>query len=98
MRTPALIAAALLASARIAGADPLVTGVDSVTLTVGDADRAAEFYTGTLGFQKVSDAEVGGDSYEALEGPFGLRRRVVRMKLGDEPLELAEPITPRGRP
>src|ERR671932_943904 len=98
MRTATLIAAALLASARIAAADPLVTGVDSVTLTVADADRAAEFYTGTLGFQKVSDAEVAGDAYEHLEGTFGLRLRVVRLKLGDEALELAESITPRGRP
>src|SRR3954452_14664159 len=98
MRTAALIAAALLASARIAAADPLVTGVDSVTLTVADADRAVEFYTGTLGFQKVSDAEVAGDAYEHLEGTFGLRLRVVRLKLGDEALELAEPGTPRGRP
>src|ERR671932_2871199 len=98
MRTATLIAAALLASARIAAADPLVTGVDSVTLTVADADRAAEFYTGTLGFQKVSDAEVAGDAYEHLEGTFGLRLRVVRLQLGDEALELAEPVTPRGRP
>src|SRR4051795_11112894 len=97
MRTLTLIAAALLASARIATADPLVTGVDSVTLTVSDADRAAEFYTGTLGFRKVSDAEVAGDSYEHLEGTFGLRLRVVRLKLGDEALELAEPVTPHGR-
>src|SRR3954467_7275737 len=98
MRTALLIAAALLTSARIAAADPLVTGVDSVTPTVGDADRAAEFYTGTLGFQKVSDAEVAGDAYEHLEGTFGLRLRVVRLKLGDEALELAEPVTPHGRP
>ena len=98
MRTLTLIAAALLASARIAAADPLVTGVNSVTLTVGDADRAAEFYTGTLGFQKVSDAEVAGDAYEHLEGTFGLRLRVVRLKLGDEALELAESGHAAGRP
>src|SRR5919206_3959682 len=98
MRTAALIAAALLASARIAAADPLVTGVDSVTLTVGDADRAVEFYAGTLGFRRVSDAEVAGDAYEHLEGTFGLRLRVVRLRLGDEALELADPIAPRGRP
>src|SRR3954469_7067469 len=98
MRTLALIAAALLASARIAAADPLVAGVDSVTLTVSDADRAAEFYTGTLGFRKVSEAEVAGDAYDHLEGTCALRLRVVRLKLGDEALELAEPVTPRGRP
>src|SRR3954471_16874091 len=98
MRTLALVAAVLLASARIAAADPLVTGVDSVTLTVGDADRAAELYTGTLGFRKVSEAGVAGDPYEHLEGTFGLRLGVVRLKLGDEALELAEPVTPRGRP
>src|SRR3954469_24932976 len=98
MRTLTLIAAALLASARIAAADPLVTGVDSVTLTVSDADRAAEFYTGVLGFQKVSDAEVAGDAYEHLEGTFGLRLRAVRLRRGGEALERPEPVTPRGRP
>ena len=39
-----------------------------------------------------------GDAYEHLEGVFGLRMRVVRMRLGDEAIALTEYLAPRGRP
>ncbi|HXE76369.1 MAG TPA: VOC family protein [Candidatus Xenobia bacterium] len=77
---------------------PLVTGVDSVSITVSDMDRSVDFFTDVLTFEKVSDIEVWGDNYEHLEGLFGLRLRVVRMKLGDESIELKQFLTPRGRP
>src|SRR6266436_6251131 len=48
--------------------------------------------------QKVSDVEVAGEEYEHLEGLFGLRMRVVRMKLGDELITLTEYLAPKGRP
>src|SRR3974377_2229522 len=47
---------------------------------------------------RVSDTEVAGESYEHLEGVFGLRMRVVRMRLGDEFIELTEYLAPKGRP
>ena len=37
-----------------------------------------------------------GDAYEQLEGVFGLRLRVVRLRLGDEILELTQYLAPRG--
>jgi len=80
-----------------AGAQP-VTGVDAIGMTVRDMDRSVEFYSRVLTFEKVSDREVWGDSYEHLEGLFGLRMRVVRMKLGDESIELTEYLAPQGRP
>jgi catechol 2,3-dioxygenase-like lactoylglutathione lyase family enzyme len=46
----------------------------------------------------VSDVEVSGEDYEHLEGVFGARIRVVRMKLGDESIELDEYLAPKGRP
>jgi catechol 2,3-dioxygenase-like lactoylglutathione lyase family enzyme len=61
-------------------------------------DRAVDFYSHVLSFDKVSDVEVWGDDYEHLEGIFGLRMRVVRMRLGDESIELTEYLTPKGRP
>ena len=76
----------------------LVSAVDSVSMTVSDADRAAEFYSRVLHFQQVSEHEVAGDEYEHLEGVFGLRMRVVRMQLGDEQIELMEYLAPKGRP
>ncbi|HVN84553.1 MAG TPA: VOC family protein, partial [Candidatus Binatia bacterium] len=86
----------LLAAAAFAA--PLVTGVDAIGMTVSDADRSMEFYSKVLGFTVASDVEVAGDAYERLEGVFGLRMRVVRMRLGDEAIELTEYLAPRGRP
>src|SRR5216117_1056900 len=78
--------------------NPLVQGVDAIGITVSDMDRAVDFYSKVLTFEKVSDTEVAGENYEHLEGVFGLRMRVVRMRLGDEFIELAEYLAPRGRP
>jgi catechol 2,3-dioxygenase-like lactoylglutathione lyase family enzyme len=76
----------------------LVDGVDAIGITVSDMDRAVDFYSKVLTFKKVSDTEVAGESYEHLEGVFGLRMRVVRMRLGDEFIELTEYLAPKGRP
>jgi catechol 2,3-dioxygenase-like lactoylglutathione lyase family enzyme len=76
---------------------PLVEGVDAIAITVSDMERAVDFYSRVLTFEKVSDVEVAGESYEHLEGVFGLRMRVVKMKLGDESIKLVEYLTPRGR-
>jgi len=77
---------------------PAVSALDSVGLTVSDMDRSVEFFSKVLAFEKVSDVEVAGQDYERLQGLFGLRARIVRMKLGDESIELTEYLTPRGRP
>jgi len=77
---------------------PLIEAVDSIGMTVSDLDRAVEFYTKVLSFEKVSDVEVTGDEYEHLQGVFGLRLRVARLKLGAEFIELTEYLAPRGRP
>lgn len=75
-----------------------VSAVDSVALTVSDAERAAEFYSRVLGFERVADRKVVGDEYEQLLGVRGLRLRAVRIRLGDEYLELLQFLAPRGRP
>ncbi len=76
----------------------LIQAVDSVGFTVSDIDRSVEFFSKVLSFEKVSDVEVTGEDYEHLQGVFGLRMRVVRMRLGDEFIELTEYLAPRGRP
>lgn len=73
------------------------TSVESVGMTVSDMDRAVEFYS-ALTFQKVSDVEVLGDYFEHLEGVFGARMRMVRMRLGNEYLDLTQYLAPPGRP
>src|SRR6516225_6504889 len=75
-----------------------VEAVVSVGMTVRDMDRSVEFYSKVLSFEKVSDVEVTGAEYERLTGVFGLRMRVVRMKLGEEFLDLTEFLAPHGRP
>ena len=79
-------------------ANGLVNSVGSVGMTVSDVDRSVEFFSRVLKFEKVSDVEVAGESYEHLQGIFGLRMRVARMRLGDEFLELTEYLAPKGRP
>src|SRR6266478_4152186 len=75
-----------------------VTRVDSVGMTVSDMDRSVDFFAKLLSFEKVSDTEVAGEDYEHLEGLFGLRMRIVRMKLGEEFITLTEYLAPKGRP
>jgi catechol 2,3-dioxygenase-like lactoylglutathione lyase family enzyme len=72
--------------------------VAMVGLTVGDMERSIGFYSSVLDFEKVSDDEVAGSAYEELEGVFGARVRVVRLRLGEEYLQLTEYLAPRGRP
>src|SRR6266704_3084098 len=76
----------------------LVEGVDAIGITVSDMDRAVDFYSKVLTFEKVSDTEGAGENYGHLQGVFGLRLRVVRMRLGDEFIELTEYLAPKGRP
>ncbi len=81
-----------------AAAVAAVTAVESVGMTVSDMDASVQFYTRVLTFEKVSDVEVWGEEYERLQGLFGVRMRVVRLRLGDETVELTEYLAPRGRP
>ena len=75
-----------------------VSKVESVGFTVSDMDRAIDFYIRILPFEKVSDAETFGTEFEHLSGVFGARVRIVRLKLGNEILELTEYLTAGGRP
>jgi catechol 2,3-dioxygenase-like lactoylglutathione lyase family enzyme len=77
---------------------PLVEQVGAIGMTVSDMDASVDFYSKILSFEKVSDVEVTGEDYERFQGVFGLRMRVVRMRLGDEFIELTEYLAPKGRP
>jgi len=82
----------------VGGDRPAVASLDSIGITVSDIDRSVDFFSKVLSFEKVSDNEILGSEYEHLQGLFGVRARVVRMKLGDESIELTEYLTPKGRP
>jgi catechol 2,3-dioxygenase-like lactoylglutathione lyase family enzyme len=72
--------------------------VAMVGLTVSDMDRSVEFYTRVLDFTQVTDDELLGEPYEALNGVFGARLRVVRLRLGAEYIQLTEYLASPGRP
>ena len=67
-----------------------IRSIGTILITVGDMDRSLDFYSHVLAFDKVSDTELTGDDVEHLFGVFGARVRVVRMKLGDESIELVQ--------
>jgi catechol 2,3-dioxygenase-like lactoylglutathione lyase family enzyme len=74
-----------------------VTKVEAVGITVKDMNRSLKFYTEVLGFKKISDNEYTGESFEKLQGVFGLNIRVARLQLGDEFIELTDYLTTGGR-
>jgi len=76
----------------------VVQSVGCIGLTVFDLDRSIDFYSRVLSFEKVSEQEIAGDSYEQLAAVFGLRVRTARLQLGGECIELSEYLAPRGRP
>ncbi|HSD75678.1 MAG TPA: VOC family protein [Steroidobacteraceae bacterium] len=90
-----LLAASVL---RVHAATPLVSEVDSIGITVDDMERSVDFYSRVLSFKRESDTEVSGDAYEHVYGLFGLRLRLVRMRLGDEAIDLMQFLAPGGRP
>jgi catechol 2,3-dioxygenase-like lactoylglutathione lyase family enzyme len=92
-----VVLALTLTLAAAARAQAPVRAVGSIGMTVSDMERSVAFYSRVLDFEKVSDAEMWGADWERLQGLFGLRMRVVRMRLGQEELELTEYLTPRGR-
>jgi catechol 2,3-dioxygenase-like lactoylglutathione lyase family enzyme len=103
MRLRSIAILSLLAWGAIVRADsdaaaPVVASIDSIGITVEDMDRAVEFYTKVLGFEKLEGREVAGEQYEHLYGVFGLRLAITPLRLGDERIELMQFIAPRGRP
>ena len=77
-----------------------VSHIESVGFTVSDMQRAIDFYTLILPFENnLRRGNLGSRTeLENLSGVFGARIRVVRLRLGDEIIELTEYLTPTGRP
>jgi catechol 2,3-dioxygenase-like lactoylglutathione lyase family enzyme len=76
----------------------LVKAVDAVGMTVADLDRSVEFFSQVLNFEMLSEVEAHGSEFEKLQGVFGLRMRVARLRLGNEMIELTQYLAPEGRP
>ena len=91
-----LLAAGGPASSRPQAEAPRAS-VATVSITVDDMDRALAFYTGVLPFTKLSD-EVRSDASLATLTGVGGRRRIARLQLGDEAIELVDYLAAGGRP
>jgi catechol 2,3-dioxygenase-like lactoylglutathione lyase family enzyme len=87
----------LLITYSICAYSQTVQRVDAIGITVADMNRALDFFTKTLPFEKVSEVEVFGMPYEQLKGVFGIRYKKVRLRLGEEEIELTDYLTPGGR-
>ena len=98
LRLAVFVLVSAIASLGNAAFAQLVKSVEAVGMTVSDIDRSVEFFSKVLSFEKISDVEVHGEEYEKLQGLFGLRMRVARMKLGNETVELIQYLAPEGRP
>src|ERR1043166_4720593 len=75
-----------------------VREVGAIGLTVGDLDRAAEFYTKVLPFEKVSESKTTPGAADELLGLNGTQLRSAELKLGDERITLTEHLRNKGRP
>ncbi len=67
-------------------------------MTVSDMDRAVDFYSRVLTFQKVNEAERGGPELDQIYGVSHAHIRVVELKLENESIELVQFAGAAGTP
>ena len=76
---------------------PLVTEVLSYGMTVHNMNHSVAFYSDVLMFKKVADFTVSGSHIDTLFGLSNVKVRIVRMRLGEEYLQLMEFLSEKGR-
>jgi catechol 2,3-dioxygenase-like lactoylglutathione lyase family enzyme len=71
-----------------------VERIKTIGFTVGDVERATNFFANVLQFEKMADFRVVGSEYDALVGVFNANMRIVQMKLGEQIIELTQYVSP----
>ena len=71
-----------------------VQRVKTIGFTVGDIERASNFFVNVLQFEKLADFRVVGSEYDALVGVFNSNMRIVQLKLGQQTIELTQYVSP----
>ena len=71
-----------------------VERIKTIGFTVGDVERAANFFANVLQFEKVADFRVVGSEYDALVGVFNANMRIVQMRVGGQVIELTQYVSP----
>ena len=72
---------------------PLLPHLCSVGFTTANAEASAQFFEGTLGFQRGETLVLEGGPYAQLVGLPGSQLKLVRLHLGEEILELTEVLS-----
>jgi catechol 2,3-dioxygenase-like lactoylglutathione lyase family enzyme len=83
-------------SAKTSGA-PGLPAVRGLALTVSDLDASVALFR-ALDFELVEESYFAGPAFEALVGIPGAEQHLARLRLGSERIELAQFVSPRGRP
>ncbi|MEL6939992.1 MAG: hypothetical protein AAFO84_12440, partial [Cyanobacteria bacterium J06598_1] len=65
-----------------------VQAVQAIGLTVSDAGKATDFFTGAFDYEVVSDTVLSGDEASYLYGVPDAQVRVVSLQLGQETIRL----------
>ena len=91
------VALAFLLLAAPIAAPAAVCEVGAIGLTVDDLDRALEFYTKILPFEKMSESTPAPGAADELLGLHNTQLRTAELKLGNERITLTEHLTNKGR-
>ncbi len=76
----------------------MITGIQHVSYTVSDVEKAREFFVNKLGLEATAVREVSGERVERIVGFPGLKMRISNITLPDNGnIELVEYLSPRGK-
>ncbi|MGC1308507.1 MAG: VOC family protein [Phormidesmis sp.] len=67
-----------------------IQAVQAIGLTVSDASRATDFFTGAFNFTVTADTVISGDEASYLYGVPNAQVRIVSLQLGQETIRLME--------
>ena len=73
-----------------------VQAVGAIGLTVSDANRATDFFTGAFDYKVVSDTVLSGDEASYLYGVPNAQVRIVSLELGQETIRLMQFLSGTG--
>lgn len=67
-----------------------IKAVQSIGLTVSDANAATDFFTGAFDYKVTSDTTISGDEASYLYGVPDAQVRIVSLQLGQENIRLMQ--------
>lgn len=86
------------AGAKATEGGTLITGIQHISYTVSDIDKAIRFFVGTLGLEATAVRDVSGERVETIIGFKNLHMRISNIITpGNGNVELIEYVSPRGK-